>query len=280
MKNYLKLVNFEFNRLAKLFAVLLGITLLGQIAGVIVLSKQYLNMANEKIYEEMIPKAQFIAEFGQMNFLQITRSVWFMGPIALCIAGVAFYIFLIWYRDWFGKNTFVYRLLMLPTTRLNIFYAKLTNILLLTFGFVAFQLIFLPIETTVFKWMLPSEFRNDVNVMNVIEILQSMPELSIIFPSSFIQFILYYGAGLMVVSVLFTAILFERSFKWKGIFAGIIYSLVAVAVFISPILLHETVLDGFFYPIELFLLEIVMGLIILAGSIWMSGFLLKKKITI
>ncbi|GGM32925.1 hypothetical protein GCM10011351_18740 [Paraliobacillus quinghaiensis] len=277
MKNYLKLVNFEFNRLAKLFAVLLGITFLAQIGGVIVLSKKYLNVANERIYEDMIPKAQFIAEFGQMNFLQVARSAFFMGPIALCIAGVAFYIFLIWYRDWFGKNTFIYRLLMLPTTRLNIFYAKLTNILLLTFGFVAFQIIFLPIETTVFKWMMPSEFRND---MNVIEILQSMPELSIIFPNSFLEFILYYGAGLMVVSVLFTAILLERSFKWKGIFAGIIYSLVAVAVLISPVLLHEFVLNGFFYPIELFLLEIVMGLIIIAGSIWMSAFLLKKKITV
>ena len=84
----------------------------------------------------------------------------------------------------------------------------------------------------------------------------------------------------MVVSILFTAILLERSFRWKGIFAGIIYSFIAVAVFISPLLLQEFVLNDFFYPIELFVLEIVMGLIVLAVSIWMSGFLLKKKITV
>jgi len=149
MKNYSKLVNFEFNRIAKLFIALLAITFITQIVGVIVQSRRYLNMANEKIYEEMMSKAEFLANFGQMSFIQIVRSVWFVGPIALCIAGVGFYIFLIWYRDWFGKNTFIYRLLMLPTTRLNIFYAKVTNIMIMTFGLVAFQLIFLPIERSI-----------------------------------------------------------------------------------------------------------------------------------
>ena len=277
MKSYLKLVNFEFNRSAKIFAVLLGITLVVQIAGVIVLSKMYLNMANEKIYDELLPKAEFLSNFGQMSFLSVTRSVWFLGPIALCIAGVGFYIFLIWYRDWFGKNTFIYRLLMLPTTRLNVFYAKITNILLMTIGFVAFQLILIPIETTVFKWMLPKEFRVD---MNVKEIVSSMPELSILIPNSMLEGILYYVAGFVVVSILFTAILLERSFRWKGIFAGIVYSLIAVTLFISPLLMQDFVLNGFFYPIELFALEIVMGVIVLAASIWMSGFLLKNKITV
>ncbi|WP_045520053.1 hypothetical protein [Neobacillus niacini] len=277
MKNYLKLVNFELNRITKLFAVLLGITFVTQIVGVIVVSRDYLNMANEKLYEEMMSKAVFLESFGQMSFLQIVKSVWFVGPIALCIAGVAFYIFIIWYRDWVGKNTFIYRLLMLPTTRLNIFYAKITNILIMTFGLVAFQLIILPIEMLVMKGMVPNEFRTD---MSVKEIVNSMPELTIIIPNSVIELILYYGAGLLVVSILFTAILMERSFRWKGIFAGLIYSALAVVVLISPLLLQEFVLNGFFYPIELLVLEIVMGLIVLAASIWMSGFLLMKKITV
>lgn len=277
MKSYLKLVNFEVNRFAKIFAVLLGITLVGQIVGVIVASNNYLNMADEKINQEMIPKAEFITEFGQMSFLDVTRSLWFMGPIALCAAAVAFYIFLIWYRDWFGKNTFVYRLLMLPTSRLNVFFAKITTILLATLGFIAFQLLLFPIESAVLKWRVPNEFRVD---MGVGEIINSMPEFSLLFPNSIISFILYYGAGVMLVAILFTAVLFERSFRWKGILAGGIYSLLAAFVFFSPLLLHEFVLDGFFYPIELFLLEIGMGIVVLAASIWMSGFLLKKKITV
>lgn len=277
MKNYLKLLNFEFNRSAKLFAVLLVITLVIQVIGVIVLSNQYLNMANEKMYEEFMSKADFLSNFGQMTFMSVVRSVWFLGPIALCIAGVGFYIFIIWYRDWFGKNTFIYRLLMLPTTRLNIFYAKISNILLLTFGFVAFQLILIPLETTILQWMVPKEFRVDLNVK---EIISGMPELNIFIPKSIFEIIVFYGAGFMVVSILFTAILMERSYKWKGILAGIVYSLIAVALFISPLLLQEFILNDFFYPMELFVLEIAMGIIVLAVSIWMSGFLLKKKITV
>jgi hypothetical protein len=277
MRNYLKLVNFEFNRVAKLFAVLLSFTFIVQVIGVIVQSKSYLNMADKKIYEEFMPKAQFLESFGHMSFFQIIRSVWFLGPIAICIAGVGFYIFLIWYRDWLGKNTFIYRLLMLPTTRLNIFYAKITTILIMTFGLVAFQLILLPVEILVMKTMVPEEFRSD---MGVGELLTNMPELSIIFPGSFVELILYYGTGLLVVSVIFTAILMERSFRWKGIFAGLVYIAIASVIFILPLLLQEFVLNGYFYPVELLVLEIITGLIILAASIWMSRFLLTKKITV
>jgi cellulose synthase/poly-beta-1,6-N-acetylglucosamine synthase-like glycosyltransferase len=277
MKNYLQLVNFEFNRIVKLFTVLLGITFVAQMIGVVVQSRSYLNLANEKMYKEMMPQAEFLESFGQMSFLQIARSSWFFGPIALCVAGVAFYIFFIWYRDWIGKNTFIYRLLMLPTSRLNIFFAKITTILIMTFGFVAVQLIMIPFEIMVLKAMVPNEFRLDMGVM---EVVTNIPELTLIFPSSIMEFIFNYGLGLLAVSVLFTGILFERSFKWKGIFAGLLYSALAVVVLILPLLLHEFVLNNFFYPIELFVLEIVMGLLVLSASIWVSGFLLKKKVTV
>ncbi|WP_079504526.1 hypothetical protein [Mesobacillus jeotgali] len=277
MNNFFKLVNLEFNRVSKLFAVLLSLTFIIQITGVIVESKSYLNMVNEKIFEELVPKAQFLESFGQMSFLQIVRSAWFLGPIAICIAGVGFYIFLIWYRDWLGKNTFIYRLLMLPTTRLNVFYAKATTILVMTLGLVASQLILLPVQIFVMNIMVPEEFRRD---MGVSEILTNLPELSIIIPGSFAELLLYYGAGLLVVAVIFTAILMERSFRWKGIIGGLIYIAIAATIFISPLLLQAFVLNGFFYPIELLVLEIITGLIILAASIWMSRFLLTRKITV
>ncbi|OLS35430.1 hypothetical protein [Bacillus sp. MRMR6] len=277
MKNYLKLVNFEVNRIAKLFAVLLGITFVVQMIGAVVESKKYINRANENIYEEMMSIAQFLETYGQMSFFQIVRSVWFVGPIALCIAGVGLYIFFIWYRDWLGKNTFVYRLLLLPTSRLSIFFAKITTILLMTLGLVAVQLMIMPIEMLVMKGIVPDEFRADLGVR---EIVISFPELSIIIPSSMTELILTYGAGLLAVSILFTAILMERSFKWKGIVAGLLYSILAVVVLILPLLLQEFVLNGFFYPIELLVLEIVMGLLVLAASILMSGFLLAKKVTV
>lgn len=277
MKNYLKLVNFEFNRIAKLFAVLLSVTFVIQIIGVIVLSRFYLNMANENIYDGMLSKTDFLENYGHMSLSLIVSDMWFLGPILFCVAAVVFYIFLIWYRDWIGKNTFIYRLLMLPTTRLNIFFAKITTILIMTLGLVASQLIMLPIETLVMKSIVPKEFIRDITLN---QIVINMPELRFIIPNSPIELVLMYGAGVLSVSILFTAILMERSFKWKGIVAGLIYSAVAVGLTILPILLQEFVLNGFFYPIELFILEIIMALLVLAGSIWTSRYLLMKKITV
>lgn len=277
MKNYLKLVNFEFNRIAKLFAVLLGVTFVIQIVGVIVQSRYYLNMANEIMYEGMLSKAKFLENYGHMSLSQIVNSMWFRAPILFCVAAVVFYIFLIWYRDWVGKNSFIYRLLMLPTARLNIFFAKITTILIMTLGLVAFQLIMLPIETLVMKGIVPKEFIMDISLK---QIVTSLPELGFIYPNSVIELVLFYGIGVLAVSILFTAILMERSFKWKGIFAGLIYSAVAVGLTILPLLINEFVLNGFFYKIELFVIEIIIGLLVLATSFWMCRFLLMKKITV
>ncbi|WP_188456999.1 hypothetical protein [Virgibacillus oceani] len=277
MKRYLKLVNFEFNRIAKVYFVLLAIVLVSQFAGVIVESKSYLKEANHMIYEELMPKAEFFLQYGPMSLERVFASIWFFGPIALCIGVVAFYIFLIWYRDWFGKNTFIYRLLMLPTARLNVFLAKLTTILLMTLGFVAFQLILFPIESTILKWMVPKDFRMD---MGTLEVIGSFRELQMIIPTSFIEFILYYGAGFAVVTLLFTAIMFERCYRIKGILLGIGYGFLAVVLFFTPILIQEFLQNHYLYPSELLLLEIVMGLIVTCCSIWTSSYLLKKKIRV
>ena len=62
MSRYLKLVNFEFNRFFKLYLVLIGMTILLQIMGVIVVSRKYLNVANELIYKELMLKSEFIEQ--------------------------------------------------------------------------------------------------------------------------------------------------------------------------------------------------------------------------
>lgn len=277
MNRYLKLVNFEFNRIAKMFFTLLGLTLITQIAGVIVKSKRYLSEANHAMNEKLLTKAEFLAESGSMSMIDVARSLWFLGPIALCAAAIVFYIFMIWYRDWLGKNTFAYRLLTLPTARLNVFFAKITTILLLTLGFVAFQLIVLPIEQSILKWMVPKDFHT---VMDVEGIIGGLGIISMIIPNSITGFILYYAVGFMAVAILFTAILFERSYRLKGIFMGAGYIGLAIIIFISPSLVQSFLLNDFFYTMELFALTIATGLIVLFGSLWMSRILLKKKITV
>src|SRR5699024_11106150 len=96
---------------------------------------------NQAIYEDGMSQASFIEQFGQFSFYDFGMSLWFVGPIALSIVVLLIYVFFIWYRDWFAKNTFIYRLLTLPTARLNVYLSNAPTIFLMVLELVALQLI-------------------------------------------------------------------------------------------------------------------------------------------
>lgn len=275
MNRFMKLVNFEFNRFLKLYLVLIGITILSQIIGVIVESLLYLNRRSKFSYNELVPKSESI-EYAKMSFLDIYRTAWFMGPIVVCLVTLLIYVFFIWYRDWLGKNTFSYRLFMLPTARIHVYLAKAATILLYVLGLVALQLLLLPVETQVLQWMVPSEFRTDFSVREIMNI----PDLKILFPNSFIEFVLYYGAGIAAVCIVFTAILFERSFRIKGILYGLLYCATSILIFLAPVLVNTFILRNYFYPTELFFMELLAGLLVFACAIWIGNFLIKNKVRV
>jgi hypothetical protein len=239
-------------------------------------SRNYVSRANQLIYKEYMPMEQFIEQFGAFSFMQIVHSFWFMGPIALCIAALLIYVFFIWYRDWFGKNTFIYRLFMLPTSRLNVYFAKAAVIFLLILGLLAVQLVLLPLENRVLQWMVPDEF---LDVLTVNQIMKT-DYLSILFPPSFIEFILTYGGGMTAVFIVFNAILFERSFRIKGIVYGILYCACSLFIFLAPILVDSFILKNYFYPMEILFMEVGTGVIVLAGAIWTGHYLLKNKVRV
>lgn len=276
MNNFFKLLNFEVNRFLKFYVTLIAITIIMQITGVIIEAKNYMNYANKIMFTESMSKATFLTENGQFSFQHVTNSLWFNGPIALCIVTLLIYSFFIWYRDWFGKNTFIYRLLILPTARINLFLAKATTIFLSVLGLIAVQLILLLVENNILQWLVPADFRLDMSTQ---EMINSLHFLTILIPGSFTEFTINYGMGLIAIVVLFTAIIFERCFRWKGILLGICYCLIAVFIFLSPVLIHIR-LESYFYPVELIGLECLTGLIVIAGSIWTSHYLLKNKIRV
>lgn len=277
MEKYVKLVNFEFNRFFKIYAALIAITVISQMIGVVVMSKNYMGRANQMMYEQGLSQAEFIEQYGTMSFYNVAQTAWVMGPITLCIVALIFYVFLIWYRDWFGKNTFIYRLLMLPTARLNVFFAKATTIFLMVLGLVALQIFLLSVDASIIKWLVPLGFRTDLSIDQMINALNY---LAIIFPYHFFDFGVHYGIGFMAVFVLFTAILFERSFGIKGIILGVIYCVLALLLLISPGIFTMIYEKPFLYPIEYFVLEVVLCSIVVTASIIISRFLLNNRITV
>ncbi|RLL42036.1 hypothetical protein D8M04_15745 [Oceanobacillus piezotolerans] len=277
MMNYVKLVNFELGRFMKIYLVLIGITVVSQIAGVMVSANSYLNIASEEMNVNSLSMDAFLQMYGVFSMNNVTRTLWFFGPIALCAVTLLIYVLFIWYRDWFGKNTFIYRLLMLPTERINIYLAKATAIFFMVLGLIACQLALIPIEGKVMQWMVPLDLRIDLTTL---EVIHSFEYLGIMIPTTFSQFLVHYGIGLMAVLVMFTAVLFERCFRMKGIILGVVYAVISFFAFISPLLINEFVFPMFLYPGELFILECVAGFIVIACAIWTGHYLLNRKIRV
>ncbi|MFJ7683484.1 hypothetical protein [Peribacillus butanolivorans] len=277
MMRYSKLVNFEINRFSKIYISLLLITLVSQFVGVIIGTKSSLNRAHDIMLEEKISEAAYVTNYGGIDFTHIANTLWFLGPIALSAVALVFYIFLIWYRDWFGKNTFIYRLLMLPTSRLSIYLSKASAIFLMVLGLIAFQIIILPMENALFNSYVPESLLN--MEMSTSSIIKFNGVLNLIIPTTFTQFLLSYGAGLMVMSILFTAIMFERSFRIKGIILGLVYCGIAAALFLTPVFVMAS--DVFyFYPGELVGILIALGIIVTGLSVWLGSWLLKNRVTV
>lgn len=278
MKSYIRLVDFELKRFIKVYIALIGITIVSQIIGVIYLSNYYLERANNDMYQNNFTIAEYVEMYGTYSMYDIINSGWFVFPIGLSAAALIFYCFLIWYRDWYGKNTFIYRLLMLPTSRLNIYLAKASAIFLLVLGLVGIQVILLQIEILIFQSIIPFDLRTDMTIKELAN--SAYGYLGIIIPTNFVQFLINYGIGFMVVVVLFTSILFERSYRLKGILFGVIYFISTHVLFLLPLILEVFFEYGYLYPEEFLILEVILGILVTGLSIWISRYLLNRKVTV
>ena len=277
MNKYFKLVNFELNRFFKIYLVLLVLTVAMQMTAVIVECRKYLGAANEMIYEMRRSKDDFLAEYGPMSFVNIVTNGWFMWSIAICAVTLIIYVFFIWYRDWFARNTFIYRLLTLPTDRINVYLAKATAIFLMVLGLISLQLILFPVENWIFRAMIPDDFRQDLSTSDIITYSKY---LNLLFPGTLIEFVTLYAVGLMLVFTVFTAILFERCYRIKGIFFGFGYCALAIAIFLSPVLIELFTGKEYLYPIEKFFAEVALCFLVAGMSISVSRFLLNYKIRV
>lgn len=275
MRSYLKLVNFEISRFFKLYLVLIGVTIVCQFVGAIIVSKGYMNRADLVMYENQLSVSQYLEQRSAFSFSHFVNSGWFVLSIVFCIAMLMIYVFFIWYRDWFGKNTFIYRLLMLPTGRINIYFAKLTAIMLFVLGLITLQILLIPFEMQIVNSIVPANLRTNFPFSGI----YNQEIWGLLYPSAFAGFILIYGIGLVFVAVLFTAILFERSYGLKGIFCAVVYGMFSFGILIAPLLLADF-FTSYFYPLEILLMELVTSIIVLGSAIWIANQLLKHKIRV
>ena len=68
MKNYAKLVHFEINRFFKPYMILMGVTILFQLIGAVVVAKDYMNRADQMMLQNQLSVDQFIVNYGVFSF--------------------------------------------------------------------------------------------------------------------------------------------------------------------------------------------------------------------
>lgn len=278
MKSYLKLLNFELNRFMKLYLLLMLFVGIVQTATVIFYSFTYMQLVKDASASSRMTPEKFIESYWKFSLAEVIYTNGFMIPIIIAVAGLVFYMFFIWYRDWFARNTFIFRLLMLPTDRMNIYFAKLTTIMLTVFGMLAFQIVMLLFYKQIVEWIVPLVYREDLSIGILIS---SSLYLNMFIPSSFSSFIVTYGLGFTAVVVVFTIILLERSYKWIGLIYGIIYASVALLIYALPVIIQFIVFNKIYlYLEELFWIEVAITILIVICSLVMSNYLLKKKVTV
>src|SRR5699024_2833629 len=126
----------------KMYLILIGVTIILQVTGVIFESKLYIKREGDVIYGDMVSKEEFLLDYRAMSFESIMNSSGVYGRIRIRLVTRVIYLFFIWYRDLFRKNTFIYRLLTIPTARINIYFAKATALFLLVLVLVCVRLNF------------------------------------------------------------------------------------------------------------------------------------------
>lgn len=277
MGSFMKLFAFEINRFIKLYIALLAVIFIIQLGTVLFEASSYMALVKEVTKGGRASPEQFLNEYWSFSLVDVIYALGFLIPIALGAVSVIIYLFFIWYRDWFARNTFIYRLLMLPVNRMTIYFAKLATIIVSVLGLISAQLVYLVIYKQIVKWIVPIVYRTDMKT----SLLVASSDLSVLIPTHFSLFLIIYGLGTLFIIVLFTVILLERSFKLVGLLLGIIYTSFAIGLFILPFVVQFIFFDTFYlYTDEMFYVQLVISFIIGGVSLWISYILINRKVTV
>lgn len=272
MMTYFKLVDFEVKRFWKIYAVLIALLVILQpIAMLFSVSGVEETIKNRGYsFGDDMPITDLV-----MPITEFTWSFLFLLPNLLCIGALIFYVFGTWYLEWFGKNTFAYQMLLLPVNRMAVYFAKLTSLLLFIIGCLVVQLAIFPLLKVIYTSGVPLQYQENVNLISW---LSSHDLLNTVIPTNSIDFIASYSLGIMVVIIIFTMIILERSFRLKGIGLAIVYGLVCLLLFGLADIIIEPFL--FLYNMEYLIIKVICMAIIIVLSIWISHYALNKKISV
>lgn len=257
MKALLKLIHFEVRRFRWFLFGLMALTALVQIAATVIFALDERTARLSLYGQDLKPMRDPMSVYHLMTRHQEIYAL----PVMICIVSLLIYAFVIWYRDWLGRGTFIYRLLMLPQPRAYLYLAKLAAMLLFIFSLLSLQLALLLVIEGIFSAIMPAEFRLEARFADLVAGNELIAFLLPISPKVFLQ---YYGMGIVLLLAAFTASLLERSRRPAGIVLALAYAAAMLVIPFGVILAGAT---GLYESLGLYIHEIIW----IAVGVWLAG---------
>lgn len=274
MKKFTGLFLFEINRIKKAYFLLVGAVILLQVASVVLASNNYMSIFRNYQKETMGNTYEFLENRGKFDFFQVQSHVLFEFSIVLGVLALLVYAFVIWYRDWIGKNNLSYRLLAIPGSRMSVFYAKIACILLLMGGLLAMQVIMLYVGEILTGLIIPSEMFEATQFMGY---TSKGEAVSYVLPTRILDFVLHYTVGITVLVIAKLTIILQLSYKWKGLASGIALAGVLIFMLIT-FFMSDLVL--YIFPLETLVLMIAFCVLGTGAALVAIHYLMKNKISV
>lgn len=274
MNKFISLLNFEMNRFLKF---LIPTFIAVAVIQLFETFRRIIGYNNE--LERVIASGEPLEQLSPFSVHDITGGGLFELSIVAIVLIFMVYSFFTWYREWLGKNTFIYRLLMLPMNRMSILITK--SLVFLIGGLLAFVFQFgmYGLALIISEQMIPAEHYVAVGIHNA----QPMYTLiqGVLFPTSIFQFISLYSFAFGALISLFTAIIIERTYRMKGLIVGVIYFIGYFILFgLITSLPYNQWLPFIIKPSQAVILTVVYQFFMIALGHLISWPLLKNKIKI
>ncbi len=205
MKKYLKLLAYEIENSKRLIGILvLGVIMLQSVAfwQMIFTYKKTLQQVAET------QGGAFVRDVV-LNFGTLVYKGWFtlsiMGSAVLIFA----YIFYIWFKEWYKQGKSIYRLLMLPGSRMNVYWAKFTAIFIIIAVLLGVEVILLTLFMKIGGVVIGEQLVGTGN--NWYVFIQNSILLRLVYPNTWMKFLLTYGIGVCLVSTCFQIVILAMS---------------------------------------------------------------------
>jgi len=275
MKKFMDLWLFEWNRAKRFYGFLLAFVTSLQ-AYAVFHEYRFWRDGYENYMQQgsAAMSGQYLEDYGNITIAAVPSNSFFVFSIMTAIFGMLFYAVFIWYQDWTGKSRFSFRLLSLPGNRFAVYAAKFATIWLMITGLQVWQIGLLYLEELVFSGLIPADRYLEIPLQMA---ATSASPLSLVLPSLFSNYFLYYSIGYAALTLGYTFILMHLSGRWKGVaLAGVL----AFCFFALLFIFLRTDITMHLYAEEKYWLTIAVNLVLFLSGTWANKRLLERRISV